>query len=36
MNETQWTDYEWLEYEIVLRHGLGIKLREWRQKHNIC
>lgn len=35
MDETKWTEYEWLEYRLIWKHGLGIKLRKWRETHNI-
>ena len=28
-------DFEWLLYTIVLKHGMGLKLKEWQEKHGI-
>lgn len=28
-------DLEWLLYDLVLKHGMGLKLREWQAAHGI-
>lgn len=35
MDETKWSEYEWLEYNLVGKHGLSVLLRKWRESHNI-